>query len=144
MGGVGKDASIAIYPFLTLWRMISKSVSRSLRLSMAFPFWMVVTSPGYFWKSVEGRLSIIGYIAGTLEFSFFVETGTRMWDLNFAWCMMSGMLLLWAVSGVRLIMLTRNPGRKKGNAVIVIIGWILLSIHLFSGLYYISPYQYII
>lgn len=138
--GGEKEDSIAIYPFLTLWHMISASVSRSLRLSMAFPFWMVVTNPRYFWKSIEGRLSIIGYIVGTLEFSFFVETGERMWDLNFAWCMMSGMLLLWVVSAVRLIVLTGNTDKKRGDILLVTIGWILLSIHLFSGLYYINPH----
>lgn len=143
-GGTNDDASVAIYPFLTAWHIYSPDVPRSLRLSMAFPFWMVLTNLVYFWKSVEGRLAMAGYAVGTLEFCFVVETGDKLGHLNFSWPMMSGMLLLWVVSGARLIALTGKSGGKIGTRIIVMVGWILLSIHMFSGLYYINPYQYII
>ena len=143
-GGTNDDAYVAIYPFLTAWHIYSPDVPRSLRLSMAFPFWMVLTNLVYFWKSVEGRLAMAGYAVGTLEFCFVVETGDKLGHLNFSWPMMSGMLLLWVVSGARLIALTGKSGGKIGTRIIVMVGWILLSIHMFSGLYYINPYQYII
>lgn len=143
-GGTDEDASVAIYPFLTVWHLFSPDVPRSLRLAMAFPFWMVITNLKYFLKSVEGRLALIGYVVGTLEFSFIVETGLKLLHLNFAWPMMSGMLLLWVVSAAKLIGLTTNPDEHKGNTIVVLVGWILFSVHFFSGLYYISPNAFII
>lgn len=138
------DSGVAIYPFLTAWHIFSPDVPRSIRLAMAFPLWMVITNLKYFFRSEEGRLSLIGYVVGMLEFAFFVETGDRLGHLNFAWPMMSGMLLLWVISGSRLIILTKNPASKRWNTFVVTVGWILLSIHLFSGFYYINPYMYII
>lgn len=143
-GGTNEDASVAIYPFLTAWHIYSPDVPRSLRLSMAFPIWMVVTNLKYFYKSVEGRLSLIGYMTGTLEFSFIVETGAKLGHLNFSWPMQSGMLLLWVVCGARLIALTAYPAAHKRSTVVVMGGWILLFLHFVSGLYYISPNAFII
>lgn len=143
-GGTNEDASLAIYPFLTAWHLFSSDVPRSLRLSMAFPFWMTVTNLRYFFQSEEGRLSLIGYTVGTLEFAFIVEAGEKLSHLNFAWPMMSGMLLIWVVSGARLVALTAKSHSRRWDLVVITVGWILLAIHLFSGLYYINPYQYII
>lgn len=143
-GGTSADASVAIYPFLTAWHLYSPDVPRSLRLAMAFPAWMVITNLKYYFKSVEGRLALIGYAVGTMEFSFLVETGFRLSHLNFSWEMMSGMLLLWIISAAKLIGLTAEPAEHKGNAIVVLVGWILLFVHFFSGLYYISPGAFII
>ncbi len=143
-GGTNDDASVAVYPFLTAWRIYSPNVARSIRLAMAFPIWMVLTNLKYFGKSVEGRFALIAYLTGTLEFSFFVETGEKLTHLNFAWPMMSGMLLLWVVSGARLAALTVRPAEHKWEPVLVTVGWILLAIHFFSGLYYINPYAYLL
>ncbi|MDE6516809.1 MAG: hypothetical protein K2L18_03035, partial [Acetatifactor sp.] len=143
-GGTNSDAHVAIYPFLTAWHIYSPNVPKSLILSMSFPFWMVLANWKYFLHSVEGKLSVIGYIVGTLEFSFFVETGFKLSHLNFAWPMLSGMLLLWVTSAACLIRWTVSDKTGRWNRVVVIVGWLLLSIHLFSGLYYINPYMYII
>lgn len=141
-GGTNDDASIAIYPFLTAWHIYSPDVPRSLRLSMAFPLWMGFTNLKYFFKSVEGRLALLGYVIGTTEFAFFVETGEKLTHLNFAWEMQSGMLLLWVICTARLIALTAFPTVHKRSTVVVLGGWILLFVHFISGLYYINPYAY--
>ena len=111
---------------------------------MAFPIWMGITNLKYFFQSEEGRLSLLGYVVGTTEFCFVVETGNKLGHLNFAWPMMSGMLLLWVICGARLIALTLKPTEHKASNVVVMGGWILLLLHLFSGLYYVNPYAYII
>lgn len=143
-GGTNSDAHVAIHPFLEAWHIYSPDVPKSVMLSMAFPIWIGVTNWRYFIGSVEGRLGLIGYATGTLEFSFLVETGDKLGHMNFAWAMMSGMLLIWVICAARLIQMTiaSKPGRWQ--SVKITIGWILLSLHLFSGLYYISPSQYII
>lgn len=143
-GGTNEDAKVTIYPFLTAWHIYSPNVFVSIILSMLFPLWMVGTNLKYFCKSVEGRLSLIGYVVGTLEFSFFVETGDKLGHLNFSWPMMSGMLLLWVISAMKLVKLTTEAKPGAWSAVKVSVGWIFLAVHLFSGLYYINPFQYII
>lgn len=142
--GTNRDSVVAIYPFLTAWHLFSPDVPTSIMLAMAFPLWMLITNCKYFLETVEGRLSVIGYAVGTLEFSFFVETGDRLEHLNFAWELMSGMLLFWVIAGARLAELTfaSKPGKK--NTIIVIVGWILLSIHLFSGFFYLNPSSFIL
>lgn len=142
-GGTNEDAKVVISPFLHVWHQFTSDVPKSILMAMAFPFWMVVTNFKYFVKSVEGRLSLIGYAVGTLEFAFFMETGFKMTHCNFSWPMMSGMLLLWVVAGGKLAELTLGEKNRK-NALIVTGGWLFLLLHLFSGLYYINPYQYII
>lgn len=143
-GGTNEDAQIAIFPFLSIWHIYSPNVLRSIRLAMAFPIWMFITNLKYFIKSVEGRLALIGYAVGTLEFAFIGETGYKMAHMNFAWPLMSGMLLIWCISAAKLIGITGKPAEHKGSAVVVLVGWILFLIHFFSGLYYISPGAYII
>lgn len=143
-GGKESGTHVAIYPFLEAWRLYSPSVPKSVVLSMAFPIWMVATNWRYFVDSVEGRLSAVCYAAGTLEFCFVVETGGRLEHLNFAWCMMSGMLLIWAICAARLVAITVSCKPGKWQGLKVTFGWMLLALHLFSGLYYISPAQYII
>lgn len=144
LGGTDPDSHVAVYPFLTAWHSVSPNIPKSLVLSMAFPFWMCLTNWKYFWNSVEGKLCLLGYAVGTLEFCFFVETGSRLWHLNFAWCMMSGMLLIWVMAAARLVHITIAPGPGRWGRAEVAAGWMLLSLHFFSGLYYISPYQYLI
>lgn len=143
-GGTNSDAHVALYPFLTAWHVYSPNVLKSWMLSMAFPIWMVLTNWRYFLKSTEGRLSAVCYGIGTLEFCFIVETGDKLGHLNFAWCMMSGMLLIWVISAVRLVQNTISARPGSWHKLEVMVGWMLLSLHLFSGLYFLSPYQYII
>ncbi|MBE5884686.1 MAG: hypothetical protein E7291_09815 [Lachnospiraceae bacterium] len=143
-GGTSEDASVAIYPFLTGWHLYSANVPASIVMGMSLPLWMIITSPRYFIKSVEGRLGALAYAVGALEFSFFVETGERLAHLNFAWPLMSGMLLLWVMAGCRLIQRTVSEDDSLKNKLIISVGWILLSIHVFSGLYYINPSAYIL
>jgi hypothetical protein len=143
-GGTNSDAKVAIYPFLTAWKIYSPNVLKSWILAMSFPCWMVLTNLKYFIKTVEGRLALIGYAIGTLEFCFIVEEGSKLTHLNFCWPMQSGMLLIWGIAGANLVRLTCVEEHTKWNTVVITVGWLLLSIHLFSGLYYISPFMYII
>lgn len=143
-GGTNEDAKVAIYPFLTAWHVYSPNVPKSILLAMSFPIWMLIMDWKYFLHSVEGRLSVIGYVVGALEFSFFVETGFKLTHLNFSWPMMSGMLLFWVIAASRLVERTCDTSHSGFRTVEVTVGWFLLTLHLFSGLYYISPGHFII
>ncbi len=143
-GGTNADASIAIYPIFTAWHIYSDNIPVSVLMAMSFPLWMLLTNLKYFLRSVEGRLSLFGYGVGTLMFSFLVETGDKLGHLNFSWPMMAGMLLFWVVAVSRLIHATASADDSLYNRLYVSVSWVLLAVYLFSGLYYINPYQYIL
>lgn len=143
-GGTNADSKVAIYPFLTAWRLCTPNVFKSILLAMMLPIFMIIVDCKYFIGSVEGRLSMIGYAVGTLEFAFFVETGSKLEHFNFAWPMMSGMLLLWVIGAAKLGERTCRMITDRKNNFIVIVGWILLTIYMFSGFYALSPYQYLL
>ena len=142
--GTNGDSHVAVYPLFTIWSFYSPNIFKSWVFSMTFPIWMVVTNPKYFVKSVEGRLAVIGYLVGVLEFAFLVETGSKLWYASFAWEMTSGMLLVWVVAAAKLLMLTYDTEQKPWRNIVVLVGWGLLTIHLFNGFYYINPFVYII
>ena len=143
-GGTFSDAKVAVYSPFTVWHIYSPNIVRSWVHGMAFAIWMVAAQPKYFLKSVEGRLALIGYLTGTLEFIFLVEAGSKLECASFAWEMTSGMLLLWVVAAARLVVLTYDTERSVWKNIAVFGGWGLLMIHLFSGTYYINPFNFII
>lgn len=130
-------------PFL-VWKFYSLSIRKSVLLGMCFPIWMVITNPGYFIKTTEGRLSLIGYAVGVLEFSFIAESGDRMDAGNFSWCMMAGMGLLFATSVVRLIMKSMERKESFKHALYVMASWFLLALHVYSWLYYYGVFREIL
>lgn len=138
------DSSVAVYPIFTAWSIFSPNILKSWVHSMLFPIWMIATGPKYFVKNVEGRLALTGYLVGTLEYAFLVETGSKLEYCSFAWEMTSGMLLVWVIAAARLILLTCDTKKSKWRDMVVFVGWGLLMIHLFSGTYYINPFNYII
>lgn len=143
-GGTNEDAKVAVYPFLTAWHLYSPNVLVSIILAMLFPLWMFITNIKYFLGTVEGRLGVLGYVVGALEFSFFVETGFKLTHLNFSWPMMSGMLLFWVVATARLVHLTCSEEDSKWGNAVVMIGWIFMIIHVCSGLVYLTSRAYIL
>lgn len=143
-GGTNSDSHVAVYPLFTVWGHYSPNIFKSWVFSMVFPLWMALTNPKYFVKSVECRLALTGYLVGTLEFMFLVETGSKLWYASFAWEMISGMLLLWVMAAAKLVMLTYDTEQNPWRNIVVLVGWGLLMIHFFNGTYYINPFNYII
>lgn len=143
-GGTNEDSHVAVYPMFTVWRIFSPNIFKSWVFSMTFPIWMMINSPKYFVKSVEGRLALIGYFVGTLEYAFLVETGSKLEYCSFAWEMTSGMLLVWVVAAAKLIMLTYDTEQSPWRNIVVLVGWGLLTLHCLNGFYYINPFVYII
>ena len=143
-GGTNSDSKVAIYPPFTVWSIFSPNILKSWIFSMTFPIWMVIANPKYFVKSVEGRLAFIGYLIGILEYTFFVETGSKLEYCSFAWEMTSGMLLVWVVAAAKLVELTYDTKQSVWRNIIVLVGWGLLVILFFNGTYYINPFSFVI
>lgn len=132
--GREKGTSVVLTKPLEVWHFFSYDVPTSILLGMCFPIWMLLTNLGYFYKTVEGRLSILGYLVGVLEFSVLAESGGRKDAGNFAWCMMAGMTVFFAVSVCRLTLSTMQQKCGAKHAVYVIFSWFLLFLHVYSGL----------
>ena len=132
--GRDRGSSVVFTKPLEVWHFYSYDVPTSILLGMFFPLWMLLTNLGYFYKTVEGRLSVLGYMIGVLEFSILAESGSRKDAGNFAWCMMAGMTVFFAVSVCRLTLTTMQQKYGAKHAAYVIFSWFLLFLHVYSGL----------
>ena len=132
--GREQGTSVVLTKPLEVWHFFSLDVPTSILLGMCFPIWMLLTNLGYFYKSVEGRLGVLGYLTGVLEFSVLAESGDRKDAGNFAWCMMAGMTIFFAVSLCRLTLSTMQQKSGAKHAAYVVVSWFLLFLHVYSGL----------
>lgn len=132
--GRDQGTSVVLTKPLEVWHFYSYDVPTSILLGMCFPIWMLLTNLGYFYKTVEGRLSVLGYLIGVLEFSVLAESGTRKDAGNFAWCMMAGMTVFFAVSVCRLMLSTMQQKCGAKHNAYVLVSWFLLFLHVYSGL----------
>ena len=139
--GREQDSTVIITKPLEVWHFFTLNVPASILLGMLFPIWMFLTNPGYFLKTVEGKLSVLGYLMGVLEFSLLAESGGRKDAGNFAWCMMAGMTVFFTVSVCRLILSTMEQKSGARHAAYVAAGWFLLFLHVYSGLSLYNVFQ---
>ncbi len=133
----GTEYSTVIFSFskpFEVWHLYTLSVPNSVLLAMFFPIVMCIINPGYFLKSTEGRLSVCAYAAGFVEFSILKDAGYQMIAANFAWCMMSGMVVLYAFTAGKLLIDTLKEDRSKPHMIYLISCWFLLFLHAYSGI----------
>ncbi len=117
-----------------VWHMYSLNVPTSILLAMFFPIVVCVTNPGFFERSTEGRLAVFAYIIGVFEFTFLKDAGYQMQAANFAWCMMSGMVVLYSFTAGKLLIDTLKEDRSKRHMIYIITCWFLLFLHAYSGI----------
>ena len=132
--GTEQGTSVVFTKPFEVWHFYTWDVPTSVLLGMLFPIWMLLTNLGYFYKSAEGRLSVLGYAFGVLEFSILAESGSRKDAGNFSWCMMAGMTVFYAVAVYRLMLTSLQEKSGKAHTAYLIISWFLLLLHLYSGL----------
>ena len=132
--GTEQGTSVVVTKPLEVWHFYTWDVPTSILLGMLFPIWMLLTNLGYFYKSAEGRLSVLGYAFGVLEFSILAESGSRKDAGNFSWCMMAGMTIFYAVAVYRLMLSTLQERTGKAHSAYLVISWFLLFLHVYSGL----------
>ncbi len=133
----GDPTAITVFSFskpFEVWHLYTLSVPNSILLAMLFPIVICIMNPGYFLKSTEGRLSVISYFVGIFEFSFLKDAGYQMISANFAWCMMSGMVVLYIFTIAKLAIETLREGRNTGHMISICTCWFILLLHGFSGI----------
>ena len=137
-GSYGSDDSkLIITGFGEVWSMYSDNIALSVLLGMAFPLYMVLTDTAFFIKDDKGKLALSVYVIGFLQAMLLGENGGKLAHADFLWPMMSGMLMMHAVSLIRLIMLENTVTSKRGKAVVVG-GWILFLSHVLCGLLFLK------
>lgn len=137
-GSYGADGGFIITKWLEVWSMYTENVVLSIALGMAFPLFMVLIDVRFFLENDLGRLALAGYGVGFLEAALFGEGGGKLSHGDFIWPMMSGMLLMWIASTMRLLALERTQADTKGKRLLLNIAWFLFCIHVLYGLLYMK------
>jgi hypothetical protein len=94
----------------------------------------VLINLSFFLKDDLGRMGFVSYLVGFAEASILGESGARFAHGNFFWPMMSGMLVMWTVSLLRLLKLEREQTDKKVKYVLINVVWFIFWLHTFYGL----------
>lgn len=133
--GTSKNAGgIIIAPFAILAGS-SPCLPISLLLLLAFPMYaLIVLRKDIFTKNSPFLPIIITFVVGFFEVAFLAEGGDRMSDGNFAWGYCLGLFLLWAFTIP--LFFKRSFVTRELPIVIVVIGCMLMTLHLVSGIVY--------
>lgn len=137
-GSYGDDGSLIVTKLFEVWNMYTENVGLSVLTGMAFPLFMLAINSRYFLKDDLGRLALTGYCVGFLEAAFLGESGQKLSYSNFLWPMMSGMLLMWVVSVLRLLVLEKAQADSRKKRILLNAAWALFFIHVLYGLLYIK------
>lgn len=133
----GEGGTVGITKWLEVWHMFTENVALSVVLGLAFPLFMILINGAYFVKSDCGRLSLVAYGIAFLEAALLGETGAKIAHGNFLWPMMSGMLLVFVTSLMRLLVLERTEATTKGRRIVLAFAWFLFCIHILYGFLYV-------
>lgn len=138
-GSYGDEGGLVFTKWLEVWKLFTDNVYLSVLLGMAFPIYMIVIDPRFFFRSIMGRISLLGYGFGFLEAAVLGEAGDRLSHANFIWPLMSGMLILWFTALMRLLMLERaKSDNDRRQTIFVNIGWVLFALHVLCGFLFLA------
>lgn len=130
--GEDSESGIAI-GFMKVLRQYNKHPILSLFQSLAFPLFILATN---FKTIIKDRKHSFIWVMNTIalgEFLFLSETGARSGDGNFDWGY-SFTLMLVFISSVAILSKVKNE--KTKNKIYIAFAYILLMLHLISGLIY--------
>ena len=136
-GNYDEGSVIIITKWLEVWSLFTENVPLSIIFGMAFPIYVIVIDSKNFVKTGMGRLGLISYAVGFLEAALLGENGSKLYDANFMWPMMFGMLILWITTFLHFVGLTYSEEVGIQRKVILYIGYFILILHLISGVSYI-------
>jgi len=131
---LGYDSSFIFTKPFEVWSLYSENIALSVVFGMAFPLLLLLFNLSYFLKDDLGRIGLCSYIVGFIEASILGESGGGFTHGNFLWPMMSGMLVMWTVSLLRILKLEREQSDSKIRCVLINITWFIFWLHVFYGL----------
>lgn len=133
-GSYGGGEGLVLTKWLEVWRMFTQNVGLSVACSMAFPLFMLLIDGRWFVKNDWGRLTLTGYLVGFLEAALLGEGGEKLTHGDFLWPMMSGILLMFTASLMRLLVLERTQADTRGKKILLAAAWFLFCIHVLYGI----------
>ncbi|MCM1541606.1 MAG: hypothetical protein NC121_10115 [Blautia sp.] len=127
------DSDSIGFGFLTVWSLITKSVSMSILLGIAFP--LTVLLFGLIQRQISGLLKFSWqfYLMALLTMAFLYEEGPRLGHVNFAWGYMYGLFFAYTIS---LIILAKNTLQRGQPVWQLGIQWTVYGLHLICGIDY--------
>lgn len=127
---------IEIAPF-AVWSHSSSSVFISILLLLAFPLFVILLDWRRFFRSVQGRLSILILAMGAGMKALLAEIGSRRYHGNFGWGYIMAAVLLWFVTFCHFLdLMTGNRLTGWRYRAAAWVGWTLLALHLMAGILY--------
>lgn len=136
-GSYGDGGTLVLTKWLEVWSMYTDNVALSVALGLLFPLFMMLINVKYFLKNDMGRLALTGYFVGFMEAALLGESGGKFTYANFLWPMMSGIMMLFVVSMIRLLVLERTQTDTKGQKLLVAAAWFIFCMHVVYGIIYI-------
>ena len=136
-GGQASESSVVITEWFEIWGLYSENIFLSVLLAMAFPIFVIFIDAKYFLSDDMGRLALVSYAVSFLEASLLGETGARYTHGNFIWPLMSGMLIVWIVSIMRLLVLERTKVETMTQKFLIDCAWVLFWLHVAFGIGFI-------
>ncbi len=133
-GSYGGGEGLVLTKWLEVWRMFTQNGGLSVACSMAFPLFMLLIDGRWFVKNDWGRLALTGYLVGFLEAALLGEGGEKLTHGDFLWPMMSGILLMFTASLMRLLVLERTQADTRGKKILLAAAWFLFCIHVLYGI----------
>lgn len=136
-GSYGEGGSLVLTKWFEVWSMYTRNVGLSMALGLLFPLFIILINVKYFLKSDMGRLALVSYFVGVLEAALLGESGEKIAHADFLWPMMSGMLMLFVTSMLRLLVLERTQADTKGRKLLVAAAWFIFCMHVMYGIIYV-------
>ena len=133
-GSYGGGEGLVLTKWLEVWQMFTQNVGLSVACSLAFPLFMLLIDGRWFVKNDWGRLALVGYLVGFLEAALLGEGGEKLTHGDFLWPMMSGLLLMFTASLMRLLVLERTQADTRGKKLLLAAAWFLFCIHVLYGI----------
>lgn len=121
--------------WMGVWKIFSPNPYISILLFIAFPLYVLLLSIRIW--DVGTKISLSVFFAGFLEAAILAEKGERRWHGNFFWGYYLGGALLWLEAVKIFILWHAERNKSRGNNIRLIVGWILLILHVCSGIRYL-------
>lgn len=136
-GSAGEGNGIIISWFEVL-RAYTPDLPTSLFLVFAFPTYVLITNYKEL-RNKDVQLTLYMFIAGFLEAAMLAESGYRRLHGNLTWGYMLAIFFVYMTAFKYFIKKNREYDYESiKERVIVAIGWVLLILQLFIGIYYIG------
>ncbi len=127
---VGSENQVIIAPGLLWNKWTHNQIPISIIKAIAFPLFVTLVNIRKIKLGMQ--LAWLNYIISGCIFYFFAESADRMYDGNFIWTYLFGILFLFVSSIDQFFINSENKNWVKG------VGGVLFFLHLLSGIYYLN------